>query len=234
MGTVGTVSSYRIAVGNIKLMENVGATVPEFYKTTTNTYILCAKNAEFIGAILIEDELRDGARSALDSMRRVGIERLVLLSGDRYERAEKIAGEVGIDEVFAPLLPEGKFDKLEEIITASDAPVMFVGDGINDAPSLSRADVGVAMGGIGSDSAIESADLVITSDNLAKIPEAVKIARKTLRIAKQNIVFAIGVKLLILALGALGFANMWLAVFADVGVAVIAILNSMRTLLTNK
>lgn len=234
MGTTGTVSNYRISVGNIRLMEYVGATVPEFYKMTTDAYILCAKDSEFIGGILIEDEVRDGAREALDSMRRAGIERFIMLSGDRRERAEKIAFDVGIDEVFAPLLPEGKFDKLEQIITEVDGTVMFVGDGINDAPSLARADVGVAMGGIGSDSAIESADLVITSDNLAKIPEAVMIARRTLLIAKENIAFAIGIKLLILVLGALGFANMWLAVFADVGVAVIAILNSMRTLLTKK
>lgn len=233
-GTVGTVSNYRIAVGNKLLMKDEGASVPESLENTDETYVLCSRNGEFIGAVLISDELKSEAKNALKMLRKVGISKTVILSGDNKKRAEKIAKELSVDEVKAELLPEEKFTELEKIISEGSGKTMYVGDGINDAPSLMRADAGVAMGGIGSDSAIEASDLVIMSDNLEKLPEAIKIARKTLLIAKENIIFAIGVKLLIMVLGALGYANMWLAVFADVGVAVIAILNSMRMLIAGK
>lgn len=233
-GTVGTVSGFRVAVGNKLLMEEVGASLPECFDNTDETYVFCARDGEFIGALLISDELKSEAKSALEMLRKVGIKRTVILSGDKKTRAEKIANELSIDEVKAELLPEEKYAELEKIISEQNGKTMYVGDGINDAPSLMRADVGVAMGGIGSDSAIEASDLVIMSDNLKRLPESIKIARKTVAIAKENIIFAIGVKLSIMAFGAFGLANMWLAVFADVGVAVIAILNSMRTLVAGK
>jgi Cd2+/Zn2+-exporting ATPase len=233
-GTIGSVSGFRIAVGNKLLMEEEGACVPKELEKSDETYVFCARSGEFVGAILISDELKPEAKNALKMLRKVGIKKTVILSGDKKARADKIGRELSVDEVRAELLPEEKFSELEKIIEEADGKTMYVGDGINDAPSLTRADVGVAMGGIGSDSAIEASDLVIMSDNLEKLPEAVKIAQKTLLIAKENIVFAIGVKLLIMVLGAFGIANMWLAVFADVGVAVIAILNSMRTLIAGK
>ena len=233
-GTIGSVSGFCVAVGNKLLMKDVGASVPEWLEETDETYIFCALCGEFFGAVLIADEVKPEAKNALEELRRIGIRKTVILSGDKKSRAEKIGKELSFDEVKAELLPSEKYSELEKIIEEYDGKTMYVGDGINDAPSLARADVGVAMGGIGSDSAIESADLVITSDNLKKLPEAIKIARKTILVAKENIAFAIGVKLLIMALGAYGIANMWLAVFADVGVAVIAILNSMRTLIAGK
>jgi Cd2+/Zn2+-exporting ATPase len=153
-----------------------------------------------------------------------------MLSGDKRDKAEAVSSSVGLDLTFSELSPEDKYNKLCEIIAESGNRTMYVGDGINDAPALALADVGISMGSIGQDSAIEASDVVIMTDNLLKIPEAILIARKTVRIAKQNIVFALGIKFLILILCALGLANMWLAVFADVGVAVIAILNSMRAL----
>lgn len=233
-GTIGSVLNYRISVGNLLLMREVGAKVPEEIKISTNTYIYCARNDEFIGAVLIEDEVRAEAVDAVKALCSLGVTKTVMLSGDKAQRAEKIGAFVGVDQIRAELLPEDKFRELEKLQEETNGKVMYVGDGINDAPALARADVGVAMGGIGSDSAIESADIVIMSDNLERLPEAIKISKKTVRIAQENIVFAIGVKLAIMLLGALGIANMWMAVFADVGVAVLAILNSMRTLVAGK
>ena len=195
--------------------------------------VLVAENYAFVGYITIADKVKEESRECMKSLRGLGAKRLAILSGDRYESAQKVAALVDADEVYSEFLPDDKFAKLEEIINSSKATV-YVGDGINDAPSIARADVGVAMGRVGSDSAIEAADVVIMSDNLGKLPTAVKIARKTVRISIENIVFALGVKFAILILGALGFANMWLAVFADVGVAALAILNSMRTLVTKE
>ena len=178
--------------------------------------------------------MKPEAKESLAALRSLGAKKCIMLSGDRRESAERVGGTLGLDEVYAELLPEDKFSKLDKIITSADKhTTVYVGDGINDAPSLSRADVGVAMGSIGSDSAIEAADIVIVSDDLAKLPTAVSIARHTLRIAKENIVFALAVKLLMLVLigtGAVGGAVMWLGVFSDVGVCVLAILNSMRAL----
>ena len=233
-GTVGDVSGFRIAVGNKLLMDDEGATLPLHLIESSENLVFCSKDGKFIGAVIISDKIKPEARGAVESIKALGISKTLILSGDKSKRAKEIGKLVGMDEVYAELLPEDKYNKLDELISHSDGKVMYVGDGINDAPALALADVGVAMGGIGSDSAIESADLVIVSDNLERIPEAIKIARKTLWIAKENIVFALGVKIAIMVLGAFGIANMWLAVFADVGVAVLAILNAMRTLISRK
>lgn len=226
-GVVATLSGEKILVGNAKLMSEFGIIIPG--DSQKESEILVAKNGDFIGSISISDAIKEEAPEALKALYKLGAKRIVMLSGDRYQNAEKVARDVGISEIYSELLPENKFEKLQEIISSSKNTV-YIGDGINDAPAIALSDVGVAMGKRGADSAIESADVVIMSDNLEKLPVAVKLARKTVSIASENIVFALGVKGLILILGALGIANMWLAVFADVGVAALAILNSMRTL----
>lgn len=226
-GISAYVDSSHVLVGNRLLLEEHSVSLPENVPVGS---VLVAENSVFIGYVKISDKVKSESYQSIKSLRALGAKRIVILSGDRRESAENVGKKVEADEVYSELLPEDKFKKLEEIIDSSDATV-YVGDGINDAPAIARADVGVAMGGIGSDSAIEAADVVIMSDNLEKLPAAVKIARKTVRISIENIVFALGVKGLILVLGALGIANMWLAVFADVGVAALAILNSMRTLI---
>ena len=226
-GVYARIAYDEILVGNIAwLGENSVRT--EKAKVDAGT-IHVAKNGTYIGSIVIRDTVKEEALISMKALRKKGVKRLIMLSGDRREIAESVGAELGIDEVYSELLPEDKYRKLEKIIKQSHNTA-YVGDGINDAPSIALADVGVAMGAIGADSAIEAADLVIMSDNLQRLPVAIGIARKTVRIATENIIFALGVKLAILLLGALGFANMWLAVFADVGVAAIAILNSMRTL----
>ena len=230
-GIIGCVCGKEIAVGNRLLMSEVGAKVAQNGSDADSTYLFVAINGELAGAIEISDSIKDETQKALKKLRKVGISRIMMLSGDKKSRAESIGRELNIDDVHSELLPEDKYRILKNEIDSGAGKVMYVGDGINDAPALTLADVGVAMGGVGSDSAIECADLVITSDNLERIPEAILIARKTLRIAKQNIVLALGVKLSIMVLSAFGVANMWLAVFADVGVAVLAILNSMRNLI---
>ena len=224
-GVVAIVLGERVAVGNSALMRRLGITVPD--RSASSIWV--SVNGALSGEIIISDDIKSEAACAMSELSSIGAKRLLMLSGDRRESAERVAKSVGISEVYSELSPENKFDKLGEVISSSRKTV-YVGDGINDAPSLALADVGVAMGGIGQDSAIEAADVVIMSDDLRKLPEAVLIARKTVGIAKANIVFALGVKLLILILGAFNIANMWLAVFADVGVAVLAIINSMRAL----
>ena len=176
------------------------------------------------------DKIKTESKSAISRIKSLGVEKCAILSGDKSENVNKIKDELDLDEAFAELKPEDKYKKLEELIEATEGSVGYVGDGINDAPTLVRADVGFAMGAIGSDSAVEAADAVIMSDNLEKIAESIVIARKTIRISWQNIIFAIGIKVLVMILGVVGLANMWLAVFADVGVSVLAILNAMRTL----
>ncbi len=214
-----------ILVGNELLMRDNGVNLPQ--KLDTGIYV--AKNRRLIGVVCLSDKIKEEADGALTELRALGAERLVMISGDREEKAELVKSTLSLDAAYASLLPDEKYRKLEELMSDGEK-LVYVGDGINDAPSLCRADVGVAMGAIGSDSAISSADLVLMSDKLDNLPQAVKIARKTLAIAKQNIIFALGVKFAVMILGALGIANMWLAVFADVGVALLAILNSMRTL----
>ena len=196
----------------------------------TVVYVAC--NGVFEGAVVISDTIKDGAKEAIHDMKQVGVRHTVMLTGDRNEAAETVAQALGIDEVHAELLPGGKVEQVEALLKAEKEKerLAFVGDGINDAPVLTRADIGIAMGSMGSDAAIEAADIVLMDDDVTKIASVVRIARKTLRIVKQNIVFALAIKALVLILGALGMANMWEAVFADVGVSVIAILNSMRTL----
>lgn len=223
-GVIATVGDREIAVGNKKLMAGLGITeLPD-----ANVFV--ARDGEYLGAICLGDRVKVESKSAIEEIKSLGVERTVILSGDRAENVEKIKSELSLDMAYGELRPEEKFAHLESFIAESSGSVGYVGDGINDAPSLARADVGFAMGAIGSDSAVEAADAVIMSDDLSKIPEAIKIARKTISISWQNIIFAIGIKVLVMILGAFGFANMWLAVFADVGVSVLAILNSMRTL----
>ena len=196
--------------------------------------IYAARDGFFIGYITVSDEVKTEADSALRELRRYGINKTVMLTGDKAHAGNAVGDALGFDKVYTELLPEDKFNVLEGIIDNSRGRVGYVGDGINDSPCLRRADVGIAMGKLGSDAAIEAADAVIMSDDLSKIVKAIKIARKTVRIAKENIIFAISVKLLVLLLVSLNLSGMWMAVFADVGVAVLAILNSMRTLLVNR
>ena len=217
-------------VGNGKLLKSHSIAYEEHKSGGTVVYV--AYDNTFVGAIVISDTIKDGAKEAVADMKKVGVKNVVMLTGDRQKAAEEVAKELGIDTVYSELLPSDKVQKVEELLASKTGKekVAFVGDGINDAPVLTRADVGIAMGSMGSDAAIEAADIVLMDDDVRKIASTVKIARKTLGVVKQNIVFALGVKFIVLILGALGVANMWEAVFADVGVSVIAILNSMRVL----
>lgn len=230
MGVCATVDNKHVAVGNLALMESLSVTVPK----VPDGAIYVSVDAKFSGYIIIEDEIKEEASEAIRELSRLGVKESYILSGDKRETAENVAKSIGIFNVESELLPEDKYDRLVSIIEGGSGSTLYVGDGINDAPSIARADVGIAMGERGSDSAIEAADIVIMSDNLSRIPKAISIARMTVRIAKQNIVLAIGIKLAVLALVSINLAGMWLAVFADVGVAVLAILNSMRTLIKKR
>lgn len=223
-GIIATVEDQEIAVGNSKLMASIGIT------DVTDGNVFVARNGEYIGSLTLGDKIKTESKSAIARLKTLGVKECLILSGDKPENVEKIKNVLGLDTAYAELKPEDKYAKLEEIISNAEGSVGYVGDGINDAPSLARADIGFAMGAIGSDSAVEAADAVIMSDNLEKIAESVIIARKTISISWQNIILAIGIKVLVMVLGAFGYANMWLAVFADVGVSVLAILNSMRAL----
>ena len=220
-------------IGNSKLMDsqNIVYTTNE----DAGTVVYVAQSGVFAGSIVISDTIKDGAAEAIADMKKVGIKKTVMLTGDRKKAAEAVGSELGIDLVCSDLLPADKVSQVEALMMAQDMGVTdgklgFVGDGINDAPVLMRSDVGIAMGSLGSDAAIEAADIVLMDDDIRKIARVVKIAAKTRRIVRENVVFALGVKLLVLLLGALGFASLWAAVFADVGVAVLAIMNSMRAL----
>ena len=221
-----------VLIGNEKLMKRENISYVPCECAGTVVYVAC--DGRFFGAIVISDTIKDGAKEAIRDMKLVGVQKCVMLTGDRKEAAEAVAEELGLDEVHAELLPGDKVTRVEQLLgqLGEKEKLAFVGDGINDAPVLTRADVGIAMGSMGSDAAIEAADVVLMDDDVRKIASVVGISRKTLRIVKQNIVFALAVKALVLLLGALGMANMWEAVFADVGVSVIAILNSMRVLKT--
>ena len=221
-----------VYLGNAKLMD--AQNIPYTQNKTAGTVVYVACNNVFAGSIVISDTVKEGSKDAIRDMKQVGVKKTVMLTGDRQAAADAVAAELGIDEVHAELLPADKVGQVEKLLGAQNEKerLAFVGDGINDAPVLTRADIGIAMGSMGSDAAIEAADIVLMDDDIRKIASLVKIARKTLGIVKQNIVFALAVKALVLLLGALGMANMWEAVFADVGVSVIAILNSMRTLNT--
>ena len=234
-GIRAVVDGREVLAGNRKLMEQFGVSLPEDCQHT-GTIVHVAVEGAYAGHIVISDRVKPGAKEAVSALKRAGVRKTVMLTGDSRAVGEAVAQELGLDEVHAELLPGDKVDRVEALL-AEKAPgeqLVFVGDGINDAPVLSRADVGVAMGAMGSDAAIEAADVVLMDDDLSKLPAAVAIARKTQRIVRQNIVFALGVKFLVLALSAVGRANMWMAVFADVGVSVLAILNASRMLRREK
>ena len=232
-GTKALVNGKTVAVGNQSLMEEVGAAW-HHCNHDEGTVIHVAVDGEYMGHILISDTVKEEAQGAVTALKGLGLRQAVMLTGDASEVAESVAARTNMDEVHSGLLPQDKVTKLEEIMKAAEGPVAFVGDGMNDAPVLSRADVGVAMGAIGSAAAIEAADVVIMNDDLSSLPAAVRISRKTLRIASSNIAFAIGVKVAVLLLAAFGLATMWMAVFADVGVTVLAVLNAFRTLSAGK
>ena len=222
----------KILAGNHKLMDKENISYDR--ENAVGTIVYVAKNNKILGNVVIEDIIKDDAVSAIDKIKKMGIN-LVMLTGDKTEIAKDVAAKVGIDNVYSELLPQDKVEKVNWLLKNKDKDkaIAFVGDGINDAPVLAGADVGIAMGGLGSDSAIEAADIVIMDDKLTGIVKAIKIAKKTVRIVKENIVFALGVKILILILAAFGIANMWMAVFADVGVAFLAIINALRAMKIN-
>jgi len=227
-GVKATVDGHAVLVGNDKLMSAHGISYPDCELTGTILHV--AIDGAYAGYIVIADTVKDDAAQAIADLHAAGVERCIMLTGDREEVARSVASDLGLDEYHAQLLPGDKVEQVERILDSARGNLAFVGDGINDAPVLTRADVGIAMGAMGSDAAIEAADIVLMDDKPSNIARAIRVARKTMRIVHQNIVFAIGVKLLILALAAVGIANMWLAVFGDVGVAVIAILNAMRAM----
>lgn len=227
-GVKATVDGHAVLVGNDKLMSAHGISCPDCEPTGTILHV--AIDGSYAGHIVIADTVKDDAAQAIADLHAAGVERCIMLTGDREEVARSVASDLGLDEYHAQLLPGDKVEQVERILDSARGNLAFVGDGINDAPVLTRADVGIAMGAMGSDAAIEAADIVLMDDKPSNIARAIRVARKTMRIVHQNIVFAIGVKLLILALAAVGIANMWLAVFGDVGVAVIAILNAMRAM----
>lgn len=236
-GVSAVIDGKTVLAGNAKLMKREGI----LYKpcTEVGTVIYVAVDNKFVGYILIEDEIKEDAAFAINQLKDCGIKQTVMLTGDSDAVGKKVARRLGLDRVYTQLLPADKVERVEELLhslrkTHAKGKLAFVGDGINDAPVLARADVGIAMGGLGSDAAIEAADIVLMTDEPSKIATAKKIAKKTLAIAYENIVFAIGIKLIVLVLGALGFASMWAAVFADVGVSVIAILNAIRALNVKK
>lgn len=233
-GVTALVDGKQVAAGNDKLMHQLGISFMPC--RSVGTIIHVAIDGAYAGHIVISDLLKAHAKATVSGLKEVGVEQTVMLTGDAAAVAEHVAGKLGIDQVYSQLLPAGKVTKVEQLLTDRQGrgKVAFVGDGVNDAPVLSRADIGIAMGALGSDAAIEAADIVLMDDDPLKIVKAIKISRKCLRIVYENIVFAIGIKLICLALGALGLANMWLAIFADVGVMVLAVLNAIRCLFVYK
>ena len=222
----------KLFLGNSKLMNENNISSFAEAVAVSGTVVYVSYDGKFMGYVVISDVIKESAKDAIAGIKKVGVNKTVMLTGDRKDVAEDVGRQIGIDEVISQLLPADKVERVEKMLSSedNDSKLAFVGDGINDAPVLMRADVGIAMGSLGSDAAIEAADIVIMDDDINKIPSVIGIARKTIRIVKENIVFALSVKVIILILGALGLTTMWLAVFGDVGVAVIAILNSMRAL----
>ena len=231
-GVRATVDGRQICAGNDKLMEDIGVSWHPCHRVGTTVHV--ASDGVYLGHIVISDEVKPDAKEAITALKACGVRRTVMLTGDAKAVGESVAQELGLDEVHTQLLPADKVTRVEALLgeVSPKGALAFVGDGINDAPVLSRADIGIAMGGLGSDAAIEAADIVLMDDKPSKLADAIRIARRTLAIVRQNIVFALAVKFLVLALSAAGVANMWEAVFADVGVSVIAILNAMRALKT--
>ena len=229
-GVIATVDGKKVMAGNIKLMKMMD--IPYFKGELIGTAVHVAVNNKYIGYIVIADEVKEDSAQAIKELKAANIKQTVMLTGDNKSVGSKVAKELGLDKVYAELLPADKVEKLEELFSqkSKKGKLAFVGDGINDAPVLARADIGIAMGGLGSDAAIEAADIVIMTDEPSKIATAMKISKKTLKIANQNIVFAIGIKIIVLILSAFGIATMWAAIFADVGVTIIAVLNAFRAL----
>lgn len=233
-GVIAQVDGHQVACGNGKLMDTVGINFIECH--SVGSIVHMAVDGAYAGHIVIADQVKESSKEAIDKLKKLGVSRQVMLTGDSCAVAENIANQVGISEVRSQLLPQDKVSALEDILSQKEGKetVAFVGDGINDAPVLTRADIGIAMGAMGSDAAIEAADVVLMDDDPVKIAKAIRIARKCMRIVYENLVFAIGVKLTCLVLGALGIANMWLAIFADVGVMVICVINAVRVLFVKK
>ncbi|EHR31647.1 heavy metal translocating P-type ATPase [Helcococcus kunzii ATCC 51366] len=229
-GVIATVDGKKVMAGNIKLMKKMD--IPYFKGELIGTVVHVAVNNKYIGCIVISDEVKEDSAQAIKELKAANIKQTVMLTGDNKSIGSKVAKELGLDKVYAELLPADKVEKLEELFSqkSKKGKLAFVGDGINDAPVLARADIGIAMGGLGSDAAIEAADVVIMTDEPSKIATAMKISKKTLKIAHQNMVFAIGIKIIVLILSAFGIATMWAAIFADVGVTIIAVLNAFRAL----
>ena len=229
-GVIATVDGKKVMAGNIKLMKMMD--IPYFKGELIGTAVHVAVNNKYIGYIVIADEVKEDSAQAIKELKAANIKQTVMLTGDNKSVGSKVAKELGVDKVYAELLPADKVEKLEELFSqkSTKGKLAFVGDGINDAPVLARADIGIAMGGLGSDAAIEAADIVIMTDEPSKIATAMKISKKTLKIAHQNIVFAIGIKIIVLILSAFGITTMWAAIFADVGVTIIAVLNAFRAL----
>lgn len=229
-GICGNLDNDEIVLGNIQIMRDKGVDVPDVQAAGTVIYVL--KNGRYQGYLLIEDEIKKDSVAAIQQLKKMGVAQTVMLTGDRQNTARNVAQKLNLDKFYAELLPADKVRKFEELldIKNSDGKVLFVGDGINDAPVLARSDIGVAMGGMGADAAIEAADVVIMTDEPSKIAKAVEISKKTLRLVHENVVFILAVKFAVLGLGAAGYASIWAAVFADVGVSVISILNAMRAL----
>ena len=229
-GVIAKVDGMSVAAGNTKLMNRLGISYQDCHHVGTVVHM--AIDGKYAGHILISDIIKPHAKEAIAELKKAGISKTVMLTGDSKRVADQVAGELGIQEVYSELLPADKVSRVEELLNqkSEKAKLAFVGDGINDAPVLSRADIGIAMGALGSDAAIEAADIVLMDDDPLKISKAIKIARKCIRIVYENIYFAIGIKILCLILGALGIANMWVAIFADVGVMILAVLNAIRTL----
>ena len=229
-GVIATVDGKKVMAGNIKLMKKMD--IPYFKGELIGTVVHVAVNNKYIGYIVISDEVKEDSAQAIKELKAANIKQTVMLTGDNKSIGSKVAKELGLDKVYAELLPADKVEKLEELLSqkSKKGKLAFVGDGINDAPVLARADIGIAMGGLGSDAAIEAADVVIMTDEPSKIATAMKTSKKTLKIANQNIVFAIGIKIIVLILSAFGITTMWAAIFADVGVTIIAVLNAFRAL----
>ena len=228
------IENQQVLVGNTKLMQSVGLTVPEI--DAIGTIIHMAVEGRYKGYMVISDEIKDSSKAAIANLKSRGVKKIVMLTGDHTSVADKVAKELGIDEVYSQLLPHQKVEHVERLLNekSKDKNLVFVGDGMNDAPVLARADIGVAMGGIGSDAAIEAADVVLMKDDPMALVDAVKKARQTSTILYQNISFALGIKVLVMVLGAAGIASMWAAVFADVGVTILAVINSTRALKSKK
>lgn len=233
-GVIAMVDGVQVAAGNDKLMKRLGVAPVPCHKTGTIVHM--AIDGRYAGHIVIADVIKPGAKAALKALKKCGVHKTVMLTGDAKAVADQVADELGVDQVYSELLPGDKVEKVEQLLKQKheNERLAFVGDGINDAPVLGRADIGIAMGAMGSDAAIEAADVVLMDDDPAKIAKSIQISRRCLGIVYQNIVFAIGVKFICLVLGALGIANMWLAIFADVGVMILAVLNAMRALFVKK